>query len=53
MQIAKTFEPIRPLRCRESPTADYANSLGIGRVFYGESHWPSRSYSMWDGFDRD
>lgn len=45
--ITETHEPIRPLRCKESPTADYAETLGTGRVYYGESQWPSRSYSIW------
>jgi hypothetical protein len=46
MLVTKTYEPLRPLRCPDAPTAAYAESLGSGRVFYGESHWPSRSYSL-------
>jgi hypothetical protein len=36
MLVTKTYEPLRPLRCPDAP-----ESLGSGRVFYGESHWPS------------
>jgi len=48
MTISKTFEPVRPLRCRGDHAADYhMNAAGIGRTYYGESHWPSCSYSQW------
>lgn len=50
--ITETHEPIRPLRCKESPAADSATLVfGTVMTFYGESHWPSRSYSIW--FHRD
>lgn len=47
MPVTKTFEPIRPLRCKEAPAADSANMLGTVRTFYGETYWPSYSYAEW------
>lgn len=45
MEITQTFEPIRPLAAPDDGAAYCSRYLGREfRVFYGESHWPSRSY---------
>jgi hypothetical protein len=44
--VTKTFEPIRPLSAPDGGEP-YCSREVIGpryRVFYGESHWPSKSY---------
>lgn len=47
--ITKTFEPIRPLHAPDDGA--YAGEMIFGgwRVYYGESHWPSRSYWLVPG----
>jgi hypothetical protein len=45
-QVTKTYEPIRPIYCPDSPRPCYYSSLGTPRVYYGEIHWPSKSYWM-------
>ncbi len=52
MTMTKTYEPIRPLRAPDNGAAFYdVGVFGQLRVFYGESHWPSRSYWMVPGED--
>lgn len=46
------FEPIRPLQASDDGTAFYyVGVFGQKCVFYGESHWPSKSHWMVPGED--
>ncbi len=42
--ITKTYEPLRPIYAPGDHEAFYYVALGLPRVFYGDSHWPSKSY---------
>jgi hypothetical protein len=47
MTVTKTYEPIRPLRAPDDGSPHYSTpqqTVGNGRVDYGLSTWPSRSY---------
>lgn len=47
--ITKTFEPIRPIWLSDDGKAGFAHALldrNTGRVFYGCSDWPSRSWML-------
>jgi hypothetical protein len=50
MMITKTFEPVRPLRAPDDGSP-YACPVFYGsawRVHYGQSHWASRSYRLFN-----
>jgi hypothetical protein len=49
MPITQTYEPIRPLHLGEVVPQAAPMILGGWRVYYGESHWPSRSYWLVPG----